>query len=396
MKLTTLLLAASVAANFGLAALVMIERPWGLPAVDTHRVSTLDANAVLWRSVDGDDPAVFEKKLREAGLPEHFVTALLAAEARERRRQQRESADLAHDEQSATNATSDSGAQRERPRAPGRQFAGPLGHDLEFIAPSRREQARVIARDYDVMIADIRRGGAMLTESEKQMLEVLEAERRRELGTFLSPQELGDFEMLKSPLYRRLAYETSEFNPTLAEFRAIFAQAKEYADRFDTSSTGRMPPRREDWAAARQYLTAADDLLLAQFGTDRFAAYERSRNAEYRELAKLTRRLNLPESQAGEVFSMRDYVSAESSRIVGDTTRSTEERLVALQTLGAAVRREIQLRLGDEGSTAYLRFADKWLSQVEAGSSVTFERNTTHFRRLRGLPPPTLPPPPGG
>ena len=424
MKLSTAVLAASVAVNLAFCAVVLLrpspplapssgdtpaegalpagpERPLALERETgpDGPAATLAAapDASLWKSLHDEDPATFEKRLRAAGVPDHAISALLAADARERIRLRQQAGTP---ERPAAGAMARDTPPKTSPDPTGArtievsaQAPGPLNRNLDFIDPSRRDQARTIARDYDAMLADLRRGGALLTETEKETVALLESERHRDLEAILTPTELADFEMLKSPIYSRLAYETLEFKPTLEEFRAIYAMERQFMDRFGTTGMSSIPPRREERAAAEQFRAAADDQLLLTLGTERFAEYDRSRNYEYRELSKLVRRVNLPTTQAAEVFAMRDYVSVESNRIYEDRTLSIDQKRAALQSLATGVRGQIQQRLGNEAGTAYLQLADRWLAHVEQGSAVTFKsHNMTSFRRLPTARPPT----PGG
>lgn len=362
----------------------------------TQQGAQLSAHVLVQRPerrLRAGDSAAFEQNLRRAGLPDYLVTAWVAAEARERIRLRQQGSDapatFAGDrprEVAAAPAASNSNDPGER--------IDPLGRDLEFIDPSRRERARAISRDYDALIAEVRRGaGQMLTNSEKEMIATLEAERHRDLEGFLTPEELAGYEMVKSPLYERLTRDMQELAPTAEEFRAIFAAEKAFTDRFEPGATRRFPSRPGDRDAVGEARAAADEQLLQQLGAERFAEYDRSRHREYRELAQLVRRVNLPTELAVEVFSMREFVAAESNRIFRDTGMTSAAKRAALADLASGTRDLIRERLGAEAGSAYLQSADRWLNAVENGATVSFRGDAT---LVRGLPPGNRPPAPVG
>jgi len=416
MKPVSIVLAASLAANLSCVAAFFLARsaaPTGTtsdpavepPATDVasgasgatagSATSLVEAStdAGLWTRLHNEDPAAFEENLRAAGLPPHVVSALLAADARERLRLRTGDASEAVARATGparTDPTAGSNGAVRRTSTATTAPPGPLGRNLEFIDPARRDAVREIARDYDAMLADIRRNAPLLTDAEKEMIATLEAERRRDLEPLLTPTELADFEMLKSPLYSRLTSETSEFQPTLEEFRAIYALEKQYTERFGRNGMSSLPPNHADRQAADQFRATLDDQLLLAFGTDRFSEYDRSRNHEYRELSKLVRRVNLPASHAVEVFSIRDFVSVESNRIVDDASLNETEKQTALRTLAAETRTRITRQLGDEAGAAYIQMANRWITAVEQGSAVTFKSHyVTHYRPIKRPRPPS-------
>lgn len=425
MKHPAALLTASVAANLFLCGLMVVRAPSrsetsadvamagrGAPGDRPESsVTTRDADGILgpegvgaieadtdrtlWKQLHDEDPAAFEKRMRAAGLPEHAVSALLAAEARERVRKRQPTAESPSDSpgsNSGRTRRNSAGATQGgtvRAVALADSNGGPLGRNFEFIAPARREAARTVALDYDAMIADVRRGGSILTDSEKQMITILESERHRDLESILTPQELADFEIFKSPIHGWLSYQTQYLKPTLEEFRTIYALEKEYSDRFASVTHGALPGTAERTAAEQFRATVNDQLLLA-LGTERFEQYERSRIHEYRELSNLIQRNNLPATKANDVFDLRGYVAEESNLIFDDHSLSVAEKRAALQSLATDMRAQVLNQLGDEAGTAYLKLADGWLKAVEQGSAVTFRSiNSTFYRRLPTSSPPT-------
>ncbi|MEO5958710.1 MAG: hypothetical protein ABIR80_06315, partial [Opitutaceae bacterium] len=70
---------------------------------------------------------------------------------------------------------------------------------------------------------------------------------------------------------------------------------------------------------------------------------------------------------------LRTQLEQESTRIVGDSS-SDAAKLAALQTLARDTRAKIAAKLGADAAAAYLPNAERWLSLVERGHGIHFQR----------------------
>lgn len=365
-----------------------------------------------WGALPHADLKVFAANLRRAGLPEHLVRALVAAEIDDRYRVREKALSSARparryweaDESAEPLETRLARLELRREKAELKASAlGPDATTLEqaFDSPiplEKRDMVRLITQDYESMITDIRgRAGNLLLDVEKKTIAYIEQERRNDLAAILSPSELADWEMLNSNTFRVLRRQLSGFQASEDEFRLIYETQRDLDERFHRDGPAPPAPSPSHRLAEEQARAAADARLRSLLGEERFAAFNRGRDREYQQLATLVQRVNLPESTAIDVFGIRETVTEESNRIYDDRTIPLEQKREALQSLARNARAQIRSALGDEVAGAYFQASDRWLNHVEQGGAVRFSPQTTFFRSLNStrvrmpVPPPPAP-----
>jgi hypothetical protein len=365
-----------------------------------------------WEAAEDEDLPAYAARLRNAGLPESAVRHLVSA-AIDRRFRDREQAlgsgarprprywEVGQNQESLETRLARLDLRRQKAQLLSSALGGETGTPDELfdspIAPEHRDLVRMITQDYDAMITDIRgRAGGILLESEKEEIAYLEAERRQDLAGILTPQELGDYEMINSNTFRSLRHELSGFQTTEEEFRSIYETQRALDAQFRPDSAVRRVSSPEERRAETAARAAADEQLRTLLGPERFASYARARDREYQQLSALVQRVALPESTAIEIFGVREFVSTESNRIAADHTLTNDQQLAALAQLAQGARARIRAQLPGEAGDAYLQVADGWLNRVQEGGAITFQPNGTYVRSIRRQPSPPPPPKPGG
>lgn len=101
--------------------------------------------------------------------------------------------------------------------------ADPVPDDGSGLPPEKRAMARMIVEDYEALISEIApKAGAILLPSERQMLEQLQADQRRDFETLLTPDELTEYLVRNSPTGETLRREFHRVDLSEGEFRAVF------------------------------------------------------------------------------------------------------------------------------------------------------------------------------
>jgi hypothetical protein len=284
------------------------------------------------------------------------------------------------------------------------------------LSRQKIDQLQRIEDDYTDMATAIRTGanGVLLAE-DREKLALLAREKKADLTAVLTPDELADYEVRSSPLTNMLASQLGGFNPTEAEFLAIFRAQQAYGEKMTPTVTagsisfGAMP-FQERQAIQLQL----QDALSAGLGAARFADYARETDPSYQMLTRLAQRENLAPATAIQAFKVRDNVALESTRIADDSALSVEAKQAALQSLAQATRSQLLALLGPAAGPVYVSSIDsQWLKTVERGNAVTFNGGSsmtismgstsgtpvmmsfgtgTNFRPV--APPPTPPPRP--
>jgi hypothetical protein len=228
-----------------------------------------------------------------------------------------------------------------------------------------------IEDDYTDMMSAVRASanGILLAE-DRAKLALLTREKRADLAGVLSAAELADYEMRSSPLTALLRDMVGEFRATEAEYRAIYDLHKTMNEKFPYIGGVGLGNNYNDRRQVQQEL---DSQLRAQIGEARYNDYVRETSDDFQQLRRLTQKENLPADTAVRAFDVRNSVSQESLRIIGDSTLSVDQKRTALATLAQATRGQLLSLLGGAGP-AYVKIVDnQWLSTVERGNAVTFD-----------------------
>jgi hypothetical protein len=436
MKLPVIVLLASLAANAALTV-VFVTRPSVAPpilrdyltgrpaeveaatAANERQAARADQNArvaasrteaarrQLWASLDTNDLPQLVERLRAAGFSRVVIRSIINAKLEERfeAKMRDLTAPLEALPYWKPDPTSGMGMMsfyeqynqiyRERSRAL-RELLGSeffTAYSADPSAALRRQygnlpQAKIdlvqrIVDDYAEMTSQVRAAMQNVTLPEdREKLALLEREKKADLASLLSPQELEDYEMRSSPVTTRLRQAFTIMDASEGEFRSIYKIQQAYYDSINPP-TGMMT---SDMMTARTDAQKKQaDQLRAALGDARYREFARASNSDYQQLYRMAQRDNVPIEAANRAFDLRDTLAQESSRIINDRVLDTEAKRTALKTLGQNARIQIVGTLGPNLGTSYSQTA-RWLTHVENGGALTPtpDGNVSY----RSLPPP--------
>lgn len=272
--------------------------------------------------------------------------------------------------------------QRERAKLQRDLFADPFFASDDITAAQRRQFGNLsrqkidllqrIEDDYADMSAALRSNThGILLEDDRAKLDLLMRERRTDLASVLSAEELADYMMRSSPMTSLLARNLSGFNATEAEFRVIFQAQQAFSE-----SLGPTGPMGVDSGVRHGSSQQLQDDLKAGLGPARYADYVRETDRNYQQLTRLVERANLPADTAVRAFDIRDAVAQESGRIVDNAALTVEQKRTELQSLAERTRTELLGILGPSAGPAYVKLVDQqWLNTVQRGNAVSFGGN---------------------
>jgi hypothetical protein len=349
------------------------------------------AAPVLWDRLRTTDLATLVVRLRQAGFPPEVIREIVRAEVSARFRDRLTTLQApAPDEpywRDGGGFTPNNPARFEELRQVERERTTLLRELLadEFFstndvtAAQRRQfgnlsrqktdEVQRIEDDYAAMFSQVRAatGNVMLPE-DRAKLDYLTRERLADLATVLTPEELADYDVRSSPITNLLRNQLGGFNPTEAEFRAIFEMQRALNER---AGGGPMPSFGFDQQRTLQ--TELDAKLKTALGEVRHADYWRETNREYQQLNRLVERENLPSEAATRAYALRDSVAEASNRIFDDPALAMDAKRAALQALANDTRGQVLGILGPAAGPAYLQVAEPWLRNVERGAAVRFD-----------------------
>lgn len=284
-----------------------------------------------------------QRELIGAAEPAEFWRSASAAADREKQAALRR---LARDNQSLLTELygADEAVLAERERE--RRAYGPL-------PDAKLERIDRIHEDYGEMADDVRaRAGGALLAVDRETLELLEQERRKDVAAVLTPEELEVYDLQTSAMARTLRARLAAFAPSEREFRSLFELERQYEAR-----------------AAKGETPAAAELekgIRAALGDVRYVEYRKTQDPQYRLAARIAERFGLPLRRAGEVHSLAESTQARLRELRDDRSLVPAAAHDALVQLARESGERLTALLGSEGADLYRQTsAGAWLRALE-------------------------------
>lgn len=436
MKLLPVLLGLSLAAN---AAMIVVKRSDGTASraaagdragagaaeggeaarfVAPQGPATGDGKAIA-SALQAGDLERLRDELRAAGVEEDLVRSIVGArlwkhyEARHKALQPKPDPNRPwwkNDEDWQWGGLGQTKEQREQARAlreeqkaemerllgkdPNATEANPwLARQYAFVAPEKREELQRLEQDYNELANELRRESRGFTlPSDQEKMKFLEEEKRRDLASVLTPEEMEAYELRQSRTAQNLRWRMTQMDATEEEFRAIFEVQKDFDERFNEYDQYGMRTRtmtQDDWKARNEAEKAMKEQLKATLGQERYAAYLRSQDHDFQQLRNATKRFELPPDTPNKIYALRDEVPQAAAKIADDAALSGEQKKEALKKLVEETRERVRGTLGAEAADAYFKNNGMpWLNQMEQGTIVTFnEDGVQSHRRIEQAAP---------
>ncbi|MEY2877647.1 MAG: hypothetical protein RLZZ15_27 [Verrucomicrobiota bacterium] len=335
----------------------------------------------LWASLNQGDLPALVARLREAGFPRDMVRAVVSGVLDERFAARRRALD---------------------PGAEGRPFwkDGAISRDAQaasFRLAQEQERALRDALGRDALPADpltlarLRSRFGDLPADQLDAVRLIDQEfsRRRSenyyatgvydaeanrrfdreqraaITAVVSSAQLEEYDLRYSRTGQTLRNELRAFEPTEAEFRAIFRLRQPFDEQFNYSTgfTSQEELARRD-EAQRQMLAQ----LAAQLGPDRAAEYARATDSNYRRTSQLVARLELPAETTRKLWDVQQDFQKRSRDFYspgGGAALSPVERTAALTALQQQAVAAVLPLLGNASRVeAYKQLGGSWIDYL--------------------------------
>lgn len=428
MKFTPLLIGGSLVVNAALLA-YYVSRPAADSAADLASIETVTESSTgaaaspgslkktvgakkvgpagkTWAQLNKGDLHALAARLRAAGFPPSVVRAVIAAQINESFKTRRAALMPQTEDKPFWKTEQGYGssfdpklysAMRQLSREQNALLKEIVGENPDYadgpVSENQRrrygdlprdkiELLQRIDEDYNELRNEVNQAarGIMLPE-DREKLALLEKEKRVDLAQVLSPAELEDYLMRTSTTANQLRRALGTLNASESEFRAIYAAQSAFDEKYSFQNTGgAFTPdmARERTEAQKQVY----DQIKAALGEQRYAEYLRASDREFQQLNRIVQQASLPETAAIQTYNLRDNISKESNRIYTDNALNLEQKRAALKSLAESARVQINATLGPEVGASYIKVADRWLSGLERGASVSFSETGTPRTRL--------------
>lgn len=332
----------------------------------------------IWYLMEADDYPTFIANLRKIGCPDETIQLLVAGEVNEKYSQQLQA--LVR-ENSGESSFWKTGIGQGIGTSPGmmrrimdldqarmielKEALGDLGvpassaslltrgpastaqmsQYFDFLPENKREAVMSEYMNFQMKISEIylNANGVMLP-SDQEALRNLQIQMDESLTALMSPEEKQELDLYLSDTASTMRTQLVGFDPTEAEFRALFEIRSSDVDQ----------PQSE-----------VDQQIQEVLGEERYADYKKSQDYSYRSLAQLTDRLGLDPGAADEIYGMQNDIQSAQNQIMNDPQLNGEQRAAALREVISATKESVQSMLGEEGFNYYKNSGGYWINELE-------------------------------
>jgi hypothetical protein len=185
--------------------------------------------------------------------------------------------------------------------------------------------------------------GAQLPGDREQFV-ALRTERQRAIAELLTPEERAIYELRSGDVANNLRNRLEAFNPSESEFLALHALQAEFERTHSASPPGTRPPAGQVRAAANARAAATAQLetqIAATLGPERYAEYQLTTSSTYRNMRRITDRLELAPVLAATMTRSLDAVTRELDALAADASLSDAQRVARVEALQTQAREQL-------------------------------------------------------
>jgi hypothetical protein len=203
----------------------------------------------------------------------------------------------------------------------------------------------------------------MMLPEDNEKLALLEKEKNADMSKLLTPQELEEYNLRSSTSASMLRSNLTTFNPTEAEFRALYKLQSALDDQYPQPMGMTTAEQRAPREAAEKQLQPQIQALL---GPDRYADYQLATDPKYSSINRLVARLELPASTSVDVVNVQETAQKQAMALRQDRTLSPDQRNAQLAALAQQAQTQLTATLGPSGFEAYKEYGGYWLQNLQA------------------------------
>jgi hypothetical protein len=384
MKLSTLVLGASLSLNVAIVALSVMGRttapvPLNRSAAATdsktapRSTNSAGVESSAWAATTSDDPAALLDRLRAAGFPLRLLRAIATEQVRQQFAPRRAALEARVAQQpfweSGTRDPQLQAALQELQREQEKALQELLGSEAKPDDAAVGLLRRRFPDWPDDKIAAIELAQKAHQERMRAIrgpAEQFAAEKiaHEEVAALLTKEELDNYELRTSRDANTLRSRLAAFDATEQEFRTLFALQRAYdANYSPLLARGNTTP--EAMRERRDAQVQLNEQIRSTLGDERFAAYQRSADASYQQTSRLVARLELPPVAADQLYAVQQDVQQRATTLRTDRTLTPEDRNAQLAALAAEAETKATTTLGSRGFEAYKQYGGSWLQNLQ-------------------------------
>lgn len=238
--------------------------------------------------------------------------------------------------------------------------------DYSFLPQDKQTQVQSLSEQYDEMEQDVySRARGLLVDADLEELKQIQRQRRAELASVLTSEELEEYELRHSDTADNLRGALGAFQPNEEEFRRVFRLQRtfdlEFAQGFDNRDHAAMESQSR---AAYQAGQALNSELAKTLGLERFAQYQRAQDGDYRSLLQVTDRFGVSVDVAAKVYNMKQAAEAIKAQVESNPNLTDDQRAQAIAGIAKQTGRSVAAAMGDEVYNTYAKNGGEWLGNL--------------------------------
>ncbi len=235
------------------------------------------------------------------------------------------------------------------------------GKEWGFLPANKRDQARDLTEKFQQLQQEIyyKSKGDYGDETQAQ-LRALQKQKTAEMASILSPQEFEDYDLRQSQTAQNMRWQFKYFKASEEEYRKIFKLQKTFDEQYAGYNPD--PDDREAQKKLQEASTALREGQKAALG-DRGAAYARSQDYEYQELARLAGNAGLAPEAADKVYDIKQAVQDEQTKLNSSKELTPEQRSAALKQIKSDAEKAVTQILGEKNYSKYRNRGAYWLNE---------------------------------
>jgi hypothetical protein len=227
------------------------------------------------------------------------------------------------------------------------------GERLEFLPEEKRARVRLaldqFADQERTLLEQQAEDGASLAENAE--LVRLRREKETALAQLLTPEERKQYDLWFSSAASSVRDSVYGMNASEEEFLKLYGLRQSFASRYGES----FGPSDPAW---NDYQTEVHQAL----GDQRYADYARAQDPDYRELARVAKRFKLAPEVALQLYSYKQPVEEERTRVDADASLTLEQKNAAFDAIALETQRAFKETLGEKAFRHFMqRSANSWV-----------------------------------
>jgi hypothetical protein len=228
------------------------------------------------------------------------------------------------------------------------------GQRLGFLPEEKRARARLTLDQFAdservILEQQLEDGDGVAGSAE---INRVRQQKEAALAQLLTPEERAQYDLWFSPAAAAVRDAVYGMNASEEEFLKLYQLRKSYGEKYGDA----FAPNASAWTDYEMEVSRA-------LGEQRYAEYVRAQDPDYREFLRVTSRFKLAPEVAAQLYSYKQPVAEERTRVGTDPTLTPQQKNAAFRAIADETQRAVKEVLGDKAFRYLMRrTGNSWVS----------------------------------